>query len=96
MWGLATEHVDERLTGHAADEGVDHVDVGDVWELFALLGEALNILLEGLIGPWLTVAEIPGVPQVGVGTLEVANEDQTKIATATDAAMLELLEPSSG
>ena len=51
--GLATEHVDERLTSHAADEGIDHISVDDVWELIALLGEALNVLLEGLIGPLL-------------------------------------------
>ena len=47
------EHVDERLVGHAANEGVDHVGVGDVWELIALLGEALNVLSEGLVGPLL-------------------------------------------
>jgi hypothetical protein len=38
--------VDERLTGHATNEGVDHVSIGDVWELIALLGEALNVLPE--------------------------------------------------
>ena len=30
VWGLVAKHVDERLTGHATDEGVDHVNVGDV------------------------------------------------------------------
>ena len=55
-------HVDEHLTGHAADEGVDHVDVGDVWERIALLGQALNVLLERLVSPLPVVAEIPGVP----------------------------------
>ena len=33
---------------------------------------------------------------VGVGTLEVADEDRTEIAPAADAARLELLKPSSG
>ena len=61
--GLAAECVDERLAGCAANEGVDHVGVGDVWELIALLGEALNVLLEGLIGPLLAVVDIPGVLQ---------------------------------
>jgi len=55
-------HVDEHLTGHAADEGVDHVDVGDVWELIALLGEAMNVLLEGLVDPLLVVMEIQEFP----------------------------------
>jgi hypothetical protein len=47
------------------------------------------------MGPLLIVVKILGVPQVGVGTLEVADEDHTEIAPATDAAGLELLEPSS-
>jgi hypothetical protein len=55
--------MDERHTGHVVDEGVDHVGVGDVWELIALLGAALNVLLEGLIGPQLVVVEIPGVAE---------------------------------
>jgi hypothetical protein len=51
--------VDKRLAGRAADEGVDDVGVGDVGELIALLRETLNVLLDGLIGPLLVVAEIP-------------------------------------
>ena len=54
--------MDERLIGRAIDEGVDHVSIGDVCELIALLGEALNVLLEGLIGPLLVVVEILVVP----------------------------------
>jgi hypothetical protein len=54
--------VDEHLTGHATDDGVDHVGVSDVGELIALLGEALNVLPEGLVSLLPTVAEIPGVP----------------------------------
>ena len=56
----------------------------------------LNVLPEGLVSPLLVVVEIPGVPQVGVGTLEVADEDRTEIALAVDAARLKLFEPSSG
>jgi len=61
-WGLTTKCVYERLTGRATDEGVDHVGVGDVWELIELLGEALNVVLVGLISPLLVVVEILGVP----------------------------------
>ena len=88
--------MDERVAGHAADEGVDHVGVGDVQELIALLGEALNVLLEGLVSPLPIVTEVPGVPQEGVDTLEVADEDHTEITPAADAARLKLLKPSSG
>jgi hypothetical protein len=51
--GLMAKHVDEHLAGHPTDEGVDHIGVIDVWELFAL---------EGLTSPLLVVAEILGVP----------------------------------
>ena len=61
-----------------------------------LVGEALNVLPKSLIGPLLVIAKILGVPQVGVGTLEVADEDRTEIALAADAARLELFKPSSG
>ena len=88
--------MDEHLVGRATDEGVDHVSINDVGELIALLGEALNVLPKGLVGPLPVVAEILGVPWAGVGTLEVADEDRTKIALATDAVGLELLEPSPG
>jgi hypothetical protein len=48
-WGLMTERVDERLAGRATNEGVDYVSVGDVGDLIVLLGEALNVLLEGQV-----------------------------------------------
>jgi hypothetical protein len=57
--GLMAERMDERLTGHAADEGIDHVGVDDVGELIVLLGEALNVLLEGLLRPLPTAMEVP-------------------------------------
>ena len=58
-WGLMAKRVDKHLTGRATDEGVDHVGVGDVWELIALLGEMLDVLLEGLIRPLAVVVEVP-------------------------------------
>jgi hypothetical protein len=57
--GLMAKRVDERLTGRAINEGVDDVGVGDVGELVALLGETLDVLPKGLIGPLPTVAEVP-------------------------------------
>jgi hypothetical protein len=53
------ENIDEHLTSHAADEGNNHISVGDVGELIVLLREALDVLLEGLVGPLPTVAEVP-------------------------------------
>jgi hypothetical protein len=93
--GLVAERVDERLAASVVDEGIDHVGIANVRELIALLGEALNVLLEGLVGPLLAVAKVPGVPWAVVGTLEVADENHTEITPAADAARFELLEPSS-
>ena len=94
--GLAAERVDERLVGHATDEGVDDVSISDVGELIVLLREMLDVLLEGLVSPLPTVVKVPRVVGLRVCTLEVADEDRTKIAQAADAARLELLEPSLG
>jgi hypothetical protein len=57
--GLMAKRVDERLTGRATNEGVDDVGVGDVGELVALIGETLDVLPKGLIGPLPTVVEVP-------------------------------------
>ena len=51
--------MDERLVGGAVGEGVDHIGVGDVGELIALLEEALDVLLEDLIGPLLAIVQAP-------------------------------------
>ena len=51
--------MDERLASRAIDEGIDHVGVGDVGELIVLLGEALDVPSEGLIGPLPVVLEVP-------------------------------------
>ena len=48
--------MDECLKGRAT--GIDHVGVGDVGELIALLGEVLDVLLEGLISTLPVVAEV--------------------------------------
>ena len=96
VWGLVAEHMDERLAGHAVDEGIDDVDVGDVGELVVLLGETLDVLPKGLVGPLPVVLEVPSVPRLSVRTLEVVDEDGAEIALAADAARLKLLELGFG
>ena len=88
--------MDERLAGHAAYEGIDHVGVDDVGELIALLGEALDVLLEGPVGPLSIVVEVPLVPGSSVRTLKGTDKDRMEVAPVADAARLELPEPSSG
>jgi hypothetical protein len=86
--------MDERLTGHAIDGGIDHVSVGDVGELIMLLGEVLDVLPKGLVGPLPIVTELPRVLGPSVRALEVSNEDGAEVSLAADAARLELLKPS--
>ena len=47
-------------------------------ELIALIGETLDVHLEGLVRLLPIVAEIPRAPGPSVRTLEVADEDQTE------------------
>ena len=59
VWGLMAERMDECFIGCAVDEGIDHVGIGDVRDLIALLREALDVLPKGLIGPLPAVEEVP-------------------------------------
>jgi len=51
--------VDVCLACHTTNKGIDHTGIDDVGELVVLLGEALDILLEGLIIFLHTMVEIP-------------------------------------
>jgi hypothetical protein len=51
--------VDKCFVGHVVDEGIDRIGVGDVWGLVVLLGEALDVLPKGLIGPLPIVVKVP-------------------------------------
>ena len=57
------------------EEGNDDLDVGDARELGALPGEASHVVAQGFVGLLPTPSEIPGVPRVHVGALEVAHKD---------------------
>jgi hypothetical protein len=56
---LAAENVDERLAGRVTNESIDDVSISDVGEFIVLLGEMLDVLLKGLIGPLHVVTEVP-------------------------------------
>jgi hypothetical protein len=66
--------VENYLTNHTVGEGVDDIRVGDIGELTSLLGEVLNVLSQGLIGPLLVVTLVPRVVEPGVHALKVPNE----------------------
>jgi len=88
------EHVDECLTRHDIDEGIDHIGISDIRDLIAL-GEALDVLLEGLVSPLLIVVEVLRVSRLSIHALEVIDKDGVEITLAADAAKLQLLKPGS-
>jgi hypothetical protein len=62
-------------------------------DLIALSREALNVLLEGLPSLLLVVVEVLGVTRLGVGALEVIDENRTKLTPTADASKLEQVKP---
>ena len=62
------------LAGSPRQEGSYNVGVGDVRELIALSGEALDVPTEGFIGLLAAVLEVPWVFGAFVCALEVPHE----------------------
>jgi hypothetical protein len=67
------------LTSRATGEGVDDIGVTDFEELISLLGEVLDVLAEGLIGPLPAIAQVPRVTGPSVCTLKVLDECRAEI-----------------
>jgi hypothetical protein len=57
--GVAAHLSDQLFAGGAREEGHDNVGVSDVGELGALLGETLDVILEGFTRLLLAASEIP-------------------------------------
>ena len=86
----------DRGRGRAPHRSAVGEGVSDVGELVVLLGETLDVLPQGLVGPLPVVLEVPSVPRLSVRTLEVVDEGGAEIALAADAARLKLLELGFG
>ena len=67
--------MNQRLAGSPRQEGSYNVGIGDIRELVALPGEALDVPLEGLIGIPMVVLEVPWVPRALVCALEIPHKD---------------------
>ena len=76
--------MNQRLVGSLGQEGSYYVGVGDVRELVALPGEALDIPTEGLTGLLTAVLEVPWVPRALVCALEVPHKDLLQIRPTLD------------
>ena len=71
--------MNQGLTGRPEQEGSYHVGIGDVRELVAPLGEALDVPMEGFIGLLAAVLEVPWVSRAFVRALEVPHKDLHQI-----------------
>jgi hypothetical protein len=74
-----SEREDVCLTSRAAGEGIDDIGVTDIEELVLLLGEVLDVLAEGLIGPLPAIVLVPRVTGPSVCTLKVLDECRAEI-----------------
>ena len=87
------ELVHQIPTRCALEEGIDDLDVGDAGELGALLGEASDVVAQGLVGLLLAPSKILGVPRAHVSALEVAHEDPDQVVPVADLVRGQVLEP---
>ena len=74
-WALMSQLMDQGLAGGPRQESSYDVDVGNVVQLVALLGEALDVPTKCFPRLLLVVFEIPWVPRMHVCGLEVFHED---------------------
>ena len=72
---LASQLVNQELTGGPRQESFYNVSVGDFRKLVALPGQALDVPMESFSNLLLAVLEVPWVSRALVCALEVSNED---------------------
>jgi hypothetical protein len=81
---LAPQFVDQGLAVRPTEERTDDVGVDDARQRVALLGEASDIVAQGLSGLLLAALEVPRVARAHVRALEVAYEDLSEVYPAAD------------
>jgi hypothetical protein len=67
--------VNQGLVGSPEQEHIDDVGISDVGQLIALVGETLDVVMEGLVQFVPIVLEVLGVPRTRVGALKVLHKD---------------------
>ena len=67
--------MNQGLTGGPGQESSYDINVGDIEQLVALLGEAPDVPLKSFPGLLSAVLQIPRVPRARVCALEVSHED---------------------
>ena len=87
--------MNQRLVGSPRQEGSYNIGVGDVRELIALPGEALDVPMEGLTGLLMVVLEVSWVPRVLVCALEVPHKDLLQVHPTLDSVGWQVFQPRS-
>ena len=74
-WALMSQLVNQGLVGGPKQESSYDVDIGDIKQLVALSGEALDVPMKSFLGLLSAVFYIKWVPTTRVCALEVFNGD---------------------
>ena len=80
--------MDQGLVVRPGEERADDVNVDDIGEGVALLGEPMDVIQQGLVGLLLAALEVLGVPRADIRPLEVPDEDPLEICPVADAVRL--------
>ena len=87
--------MNQGLTTRSAEERADDVGVDDTGERVALLGEAPDVVSQGLAGLRLATLEVPRVTGSDVRTLKVSDENFLEIRPAADGVGGQELQPGA-
>ena len=78
-----------------AEERTDDVGVDDAWQRVALLGEAPDVVAQGLTGLLLAALEVPRVASVNVRALKVSDENFSEVRLVVDGVSGQELQPGA-
>ena len=74
-------------------KGTNNFGVGDARELGALLGEASNVVPQGLVGLLVAPSEVLRISRAHIRTLEVAHEGPDQVGSVMDLIDGKMFEP---
>jgi len=76
-------------------KGTNDFEVLDAGELSALLGEASDVIPQGLVRLLTAPSEIPRVPETHVWALEIAHEGPDQVRPVVDLVGRKVLKPGA-